>query len=88
MANHLSAWKRMRQNERRRARNRSVRSMVRTQIKKLLVEVEEKQVDRAQESFRMATSLLQKGASKGVLHRNTASRQISRLARKVKVLTS
>ena len=88
MANHLSAWKRMRQNERRRGRNRSVRSMVRTQIKKLLVEVEEKQVDRAQESFRVATSLLQKGASKGVLHRNTASRQISRLARKVNVLSS
>jgi small subunit ribosomal protein S20 len=88
VANHLSAWKRMRQNERRRGRNRSVRSMVRTQIKKLLVEVEEKQVDRVQESFRIATSLLQKGASKGVLHRNTASRQISRLARKVNVLSS
>ena len=88
MANHPSALKRMRQSQRRRARNRVVRSMVKTQIKKLLDAVEEKKVPEAQEALRISTSFLQKSASRGVHHRNTASRQIARLARKVNALAS
>ncbi len=87
MANHPSALKRMRQNERRRARNRVMRSMAKTQVKRLLRAVEEKKVDEAQEALRLSTAILQKSASKGVYHRNKASRQISRLARKINALS-
>jgi len=87
VANHPSALKRMRQNDRRRARNRSTRSRVKTQIKDLLHAVEEKDVKKAQAALRQVTSSLHKSASKGVYHRNTASRQISRLARKVDALS-
>jgi small subunit ribosomal protein S20 len=87
VANHPSALKRMRQNERRRARNRVMRSMAKTQVKRLLRAVEEKKVDEAQEALRLSTAILQKSASKGVYHRNKASRQISRLARKINALS-
>ena len=88
MANHPSALKRMRQSARRRARNRIVRTKVKTQIKKLLRTVEEKSPEQAQEALRLSASLLHKSVSKGVHHRNTASRQIGRLARKVNALAS
>jgi small subunit ribosomal protein S20 len=87
VANHPSALKRMRQNERRRGRNRIVRSRVKSQIKKLLQAVEEKKVEEAKEALRLSTSLFQRSVSEGVYHRNTASRKISRLARKVNALS-
>ena len=78
--------KRMRQNEKRRARNRAVRSRVKTEIKKVLKAVEENNVEEANVALRSATSILGKSASKGVYHRNNASRKIARLARKVNAL--
>jgi small subunit ribosomal protein S20 len=77
----------MRQNERRRARNRAVRTQVKSQIKKLLQAVEEKKVEEAKEALRLSTSLFEKSVTKGVHHQNTASRKISRLARKVNALS-
>jgi small subunit ribosomal protein S20 len=62
--------------------------MAKTQVKRLLRAVEERKVEEAQEALRLSTAILQKSASKGVHHRNKASRQISRLARKVNGLNS
>jgi small subunit ribosomal protein S20 len=86
LANHPSAWKRIRQNEKRRLRNKSIRSAVKTQIKKVLAAVERKDVEAAREALRVATSMLHKSVSKGVYHHNTAARKISRLTAKVNAL--
>jgi small subunit ribosomal protein S20 len=82
MANHASALKRMRQSEKRRVRNMSYRSKVKTAIKKYLHSVGEKNVD-ASGLLSEATSLLHKGVSKGIFHQNTAARTIARLSRKL-----
>lgn len=82
MANHPSALKRIRQTEKRRLRNISFRSRVKTAVKKYLLAVSAKD-QTAGQLLREASSLLQKGVSKGVYHRNTAARTISRLAQKI-----
>ena len=82
MANHPSALKRMRQNEKKRLRNLSYRSKVRTAVKKFLQAVDQKSPD-VQDLFRNASSVLAKGVSKGIFHKNTASRKISNLAGKL-----
>ncbi len=64
-----------------------MRTKVKTQIKKLLQAVEEKKTEEAGDALRLSISLFQKSVSKGVHHRNTASRKISRLARKVNELS-
>lgn len=79
MANTKSAMKRMRQNERRRLRNRAVRSQMRTAVK-VARSVEGPQ-QRA--SIEEAIRSLDKAASKGVIHRNTAARKKSALARRL-----
>jgi small subunit ribosomal protein S20 len=81
MATHASAIKRMAQNEQRRLRNASYRSRVKSSIKKYLAAVDEKDPE-AGKLLQEASQLIRKGVSKGVYHRNTASRTISRLARK------
>ncbi len=82
MANHPSALKAMRQNQKKRLRNMSYRSMVKTAVKQY-VEAAEKKDNQAEQLFRRASSLLQKGVSKGIYHKNTASRTIARLARRL-----
>jgi len=82
MANHASALKRMRQSEKKRLRNMSYRSKVKTAVKKYLSAVQEKQED-AGRLLSAAMGLLQGGVSKGVFHRNTASRAIARLSKKL-----
>jgi small subunit ribosomal protein S20 len=82
MANHPSALKRMRQNEDRRVRNMSYRSMVKTAIKKFLKAADQKSAD-APQLLNAATSALFKGVSKNIFHKNTASRTVARLARKL-----
>jgi small subunit ribosomal protein S20 len=86
VANHPSALKRIRQNRKRRLRNRMMKSMVKTHVKKLLSAVEQKKVEEARELLKVTTSLLHKSASKGVYHPNKAARQVSKLARKVNAL--
>ena len=82
MANHKSALKRMRQNERRRLRNRQVVSHMRTTIKKFQLAAEEgASPETLQESLQRVSVIINKAASKGVIHRNNASRKISRLTR-------
>jgi len=72
----------MQQNERKRLRNMSFRSKTKTAVKKFLGSVEEKTQDAA-ELLSEATSLLHKGVSKGIFHKNTASRTIAKLSRKL-----
>ncbi|MBN2332681.1 MAG: 30S ribosomal protein S20 [Deltaproteobacteria bacterium] len=82
MANHPSALKRMRQNEKRRLRNRQVVSRMRTSIKKLRLAAEEGQNPAAlAEMLQQVKVVIDKAATKGVLHRNNASRKISRLSK-------
>ncbi|MFC1835216.1 30S ribosomal protein S20 [Thermodesulfobacteriota bacterium] len=82
MANHRSALKRMRQNIEKRQRNRSYKTRVRNAVKKYLDAIETKD-ETAQTLLREASSLLQKGVTKGVYHKNTASRTIARLSTKL-----
>ncbi|MBM3300561.1 MAG: 30S ribosomal protein S20 [Deltaproteobacteria bacterium] len=82
MANHPSALKRMRQNEKRRLRNMSFRSKTRTVVKRFLKAVDEKDPSAA-ELLSAAMSLMQKGVSKGIFHRNTTARTVSRLAKRL-----
>ena len=83
MANHKSAIKRNRQNEKRSDRNRGLRTQVKSHIKKVLTAVEEKNAEEAQKSLNEAEVVIAKVASKGVLHSRAASRKISGLAKKV-----
>jgi small subunit ribosomal protein S20 len=88
LANHKSAIKRMLQGEKRHARNRHVKSTIKTHIKKYLKTVEEKNNDAALESLKSAESYIRKAAAKGVIHKRNASRKISRLTRKYNALSS
>ena len=86
MATHKSAEKRARQNKKRHLRNVSVKSRVKTRLKAVLSAVGEKKKDDSREALAKAIAVIDKAASKGVLHKNTASRKISRLTRKVNQL--
>ncbi|MFP4475340.1 MAG: 30S ribosomal protein S20 [Desulfatibacillaceae bacterium] len=86
MANHKSAIKRARQNQVRNLRNRSVRTRIKNVVKQVRQAVDENSPEKAKEALHVATRVIDKGASKGVIHRNTASRKISRLAKQVKSL--
>ena len=81
---HKNALKAARQSEKRRGRNRSVHSGVKNIIKKLQTAVENKKTDETAALLREAARALQRAASKGVLHRNTASRTLSRLTAQVR----
>lgn len=83
MANHPSAIKRHRQSERRAQRNQAERSRVRSAVKKVRAVTTGSDSGAAQEELKAAAKVLQKAASKGVIHRNNASRRIARLARLV-----
>lgn len=88
MANHADALKRMRQNTKRRMRNRHYRATMRTQIKKVRVAVENGELETASAQLNNAVSVIQRLASKGVIHRRNASRRVSRLYKAVNKLKS
>ncbi len=88
MANHKSALKRIRQNEKRRARNRSARSEIRTTIKSALAAAEQGNKDEAQTIVKKASSLLSKSIVHGVHHKKNATRRISRLTQRVSSILS
>jgi small subunit ribosomal protein S20 len=81
MANHASALKRERQGQKRRMRNRSVASAVKTAVKKVAASSKSGNLDAAKASFISAVSALDGAASKGVIPKNRASRKVSRMAR-------
>lgn len=82
MANHKSALKRAGQNERRRLRNKAVQTRVKNVVKDLRLAVAQ-DAENAGDQFNTAQSAIDKAAKKGVLHKKTASRKISRLAKQV-----
>ncbi|MEZ4437333.1 MAG: 30S ribosomal protein S20 [bacterium] len=79
MPNSKSAMKRAKQNVKRRTRNRHVKSTMRSQIKKVRAAIEAGDATVARESLPVAVRLVQRAASKGVIHANTAQRMVSRL---------
>lgn len=83
MANHQSAIKRQRQNEKRRLYNRAWRSRARTYVKKAREAISEPAGDDAVEATRQAIKELDKAASKGVIHHRNAARRKSRLMRQL-----
>jgi len=86
MANHESAKKRIRQTARRTAVNRARTSRVRTFVKKVELAIQSGDKDAAATALKAAQPELHRGVTKGVLHRNTAARKLSRLSKRIKAL--
>jgi small subunit ribosomal protein S20 len=86
MANHKSAKKRIRQTESRTERNRTHMSAMRTFVKKVEQAIIAGQKEVAQAALKAAQPFLVKGAKRGLLHANAASRKIARLSTKIKSL--
>ncbi len=80
MANIKSAKKRISVIEKKTARNKAIKSKVKTYVKKVEACITAGDKAAAQEALKTATSEISKAASKGIYHKNTASRKISRLA--------
>lgn len=85
MANIKSAKKRARQNEKRRVINVARRSTVKTSIKKVMAALEANEApDKVMVLFNEAQAQIARACGKGLLHDNTASRKVSRLAKQIK----
>ncbi|MGB0448964.1 MAG: 30S ribosomal protein S20 [Porticoccaceae bacterium] len=87
MANTAQAKKRARQNEKRRQHNASLRSMVRTYLKKVDAAIAAGVQADAQEAYASAVPVLDRMADKGIIHKNKAARHKSRLNAQVKALS-
>ncbi len=86
MADHKSSKKRIIRNNKRNEINTNRISRIRTFIKKVENLIGGESKDKAQEAFKIAMPELQKGVSKGLIHKNTAARKLSRLSKKIKNL--
>ncbi len=86
MANTVSSRKRVRQNIRSRMRNRWRMKTLRDALKQFEDAVIHSETDKAKESYKLASKLLDKSASKGVIHKNNAARKKSRLNTRLKKL--
>jgi small subunit ribosomal protein S20 len=86
MANTLQAKKRVRRNAKREVINKARRSRIRTFVKKVEIALETGNADEAKVALKEAQPELMRGVTKGVLHKKTASRKVSRLAKRVKAL--
>jgi small subunit ribosomal protein S20 len=84
MANNASARKRIRQTEKRTARNKARKSRVRSFLRKVEEAVKSGDKAAAQEAFRAAQPEMQRAVTKGVFHANTVARRLSRLSARVK----
>ncbi len=82
MKKNKSAIKKARQSEEKKIRNSHVKSTMKTHIKRVMVAIENKTVDNFDGILKSATSYIQKAASKGVIHKNSAARKVSRLTKK------
>ena len=83
MAKHPSAEKRHRQSLKRRTRNRTARSAMRSAVKSVLALAGEGKSEEAKGAARQATKLIDKAAVHGIIHKNNAARKISRLQRRL-----
>ncbi|HEX2908682.1 MAG TPA: 30S ribosomal protein S20 [Phototrophicaceae bacterium] len=86
MANHKSALKRQRQNEKRRLQNRIFRNRTRTLVKKARVEIDGGNQEAAREAVRAAIRDLDMAASRGTIHKNNAARRKGRLMKQLAAL--
>lgn len=82
-ARNLSAEKRQRQNEKRRLRNKSTKTAIRTAAKKVVAAAEKKDVESAKEALRDMISRIDSAARKGIIKKNTAARKKSRMQKLV-----
>ncbi len=87
MANSPQSKKRARQNERRFAVNKARRSRIRTELRKVEEAIASGDKDAATAALRVAQPELMRGVTKGVYHKNTAARKMSRLSSRVKSLS-
>ncbi len=88
MAHSLSAKKRIRQNEKARTINRARKSVVKTEIKKFEAAMSAGDVDAARKELHVVSKRLDKTASTSTLHKRTAARKKSRLAKRVNALAA
>ena len=88
MANHKSAKKRIRRNANRAEINKSRISRIRTFVKRVEAAITSGDKSAAQIALREAQPELMRGVTKGVLHKNTVSRKISRLSARVKAVSA
>jgi small subunit ribosomal protein S20 len=86
MASHVSAEKRIRQAARRTAVNRARTSRIRTFLKKVELAITAGDKEAARAAFAAAQPELHRGAQKGVMHKNTVARKLSRLSARIKAL--
>ena len=86
MAHSLSAKKRIRQNEKRRARNRQRKELVKTELKAFNTLLTGGNFAKAEDQLKKVVQRLDRTAAKHTIHRKTASRKRSRLTRKLNVL--
>jgi small subunit ribosomal protein S20 len=86
MPHHRSAEKRLRQTEKRTAVNRSRLSRVRTFVKKVETAIASGDREAAQSAFRVAQPEMHRATTKGVMHKNTVARKLSRLAARINAL--
>ena len=88
MAHHKSAKKRIRQTAKRTQVNRARMSRIRTYLRKVEDAISGGDAAEAREALRQAQPELMRGAKKGVLHKNTVSRKISRLATRINTMSA
>jgi small subunit ribosomal protein S20 len=87
LANHKSAIKRARQNIDRRMRNKSAKTKVKNVVTDVRLAVKDKSKEAALETLTHAKSIIDKTARRGIIHKNTAARKVSRLSKMVNNLT-
>jgi small subunit ribosomal protein S20 len=88
VANSPQAKKRARQAEKRRTHNASLRSLVRTNIKKVIAAIDTGDADQAKAAYSAAVPVIDRMADKGIIHKNKAARHKSRLNAQVKALSA
>ena len=88
MANTPSAKKRVRQLERKTEVNKARRSRIKTFIKKVEESILAGDSNEAKNAFTIAQPEIQRGVTKGIFHKNTASRKLSRLLKRVKAVSA
>ena len=88
MANHASAKKRIRQTKRRTVVRRARQSFVRTELRAVEEAIASGNKNSAQSALKSAEPVLMVSVNKGVLHKNTAARKLSRLSKRIKAMAA
>ena len=86
MADHKSSKKRIIRNNKRNEINTNRISRIRTFVKKVENEINSQEKDKANEAFKQAMPEIQRGVSKGLIHKNNAARKLSRLTGRIKAI--